>query len=219
VEGRVKKLDQRIAVGNEIPEGTEILKIDPRNYEIALARANAAQDSAKASLEELATTETNNRATLKLEKDIEVLVQADLDRQIKLVKRGTVSQSTLDTARRTLIAQQKVVLAIENTLRLLPIQRSTLMATMATRKVEIEEAKRALDNTIIRAPFTGIVKEKNVSETQFVSVGTSLLTIEDISASEVVAEFHPRLVGGLFRTIAAPDFDELIRKGGEWEFC
>ncbi|GAA6210900.1 hypothetical protein NBRC116602_06400 [Hyphomicrobiales bacterium 4NK60-0047b] len=80
MEGRVKKLDQRIAVGNEIPEGTEILKIDPRNYEIALARANAAQDSAKASLEELATTETNNRATLKLEKDIEVLVQADLDR-------------------------------------------------------------------------------------------------------------------------------------------
>ena len=210
VEGRAEFLDPSVAIGEVVESDRKLIGIDPRNYEIALDRAKASRDSAQASLDELSTTEANNLATLKLEKEIETILKADLERQIKLKERGTVAQSGVDTARRALIAQQRVVLGIENTLRLLPTQKATLEATLATRQVEIEEAERLLDNTIINAPFTGLVTEKAISQGQYARTGNSLLTIEDISASEVVAEFQPRLLGSLIRLVADQELRDLL---------
>ncbi|PLW79045.1 efflux RND transporter periplasmic adaptor subunit [Cohaesibacter celericrescens] len=215
VEGRASYLDPATAVGKLVPEDSKLIGIDSRNYEIALDRAKANRDSAQAALDELDTTQSNNRATLKLEQEVKSLLQSDLDRQIELKSRGSASQTTVDTARRSLLAQQKVILGIENTLRLVPAQKASLEASIAARDVEIEEAQRSLDNTVITAPFTGLVTEKDIAKDQYMRVGDKMLTLEDISASEVVAEFQPYVLGQLFRSIARLDLQELLVMGEE----
>ena len=201
VEGRAVFVAEDLDVGRVLTKGHEAIKIDPRDYEIDLARATATRDSAAANLEELVASEANTKATIELEGRIEAVLQGDLERQETLLARGSVAQATVDTAVRALLAQEKVVLNLENSLRLLPAQRTSLKATIATREVEIEEAERALDNTTISLALTGRITSRAVSSGQYVRVGDTLVTMESTAASEVVAEFQTRVLGNLFEAL------------------
>lgn len=201
VQGRAKFVKDELAIGNIIRAGTEIIRIDSRDYEISLARATASRDSAVAALDELAASEQNTKATIELEKRITKLRNDDVDRKQTLLKRGSVAQASVDTSVRELLAQEKLVLNLENTLRLLPAQRASLQATIDTRVVEIEEAERALANTVISASLSGRVTAKAVSPGQFVRVGDTLVTIDSTRASEIVAEFQTRVLGNLFSVL------------------
>ncbi|WP_171178430.1 efflux RND transporter periplasmic adaptor subunit [Ruegeria sp. HKCCD8929] len=201
VQGRAVFVDEDLTVGSVLSSGTEIVRIDPRDYEIALARTTASRDSAQAELDELEATEKNTKATIELETRIEDVRRAELERQETLLERGSVAQAVVDTAIRDLLSQEKMVLNLENALRLLPAQRASLQATIDTRIVEIEEAERALANTSIKTPLIGRVIAKSVSPGQFIRVGDTLATIESTSASEVTAEFQTRVLGNLFTVI------------------
>lgn len=198
VEGRAVFVAGDLDVGRVLADGTEVIRIDPRDYEIALARASASRDSAVASLDELEASGTNTRSTIELEGRIQAVLRKELERQETLLRRGSVAQAVVDTSVRALLAQEKVVLTLKNTLRLLPAQRTSLEATIATRVVEIEEAERSLANTVISIPLTGRVTARTVSPGQYVRVGDTLVTVETTDASEVVAEFQTRVLGNLF---------------------
>ncbi|WP_299664704.1 efflux RND transporter periplasmic adaptor subunit [uncultured Ruegeria sp.] len=201
VQGRAVYVDDELTVGSVLSEGTEIVRIDPRDYEIALTRATASRDSAQAALDELDASEINTKDTIELETRIKEVRRAELERQETLLERGSVAQAVVDTAIRDLLSQEKMVLSLENSLRLLPAQRASLQATIDTRIVEIEEAERALANTSIKTPLTGRVTAETVSPGQFVRVGDTLATIESTKASEVTAEFQTRVLGNLFTEI------------------
>lgn len=202
VQGRTTFIASQLDVGSVIEGGTEILRIDPRDYEISLARATASRNSASAALEESIASEKNTKATMELERGIEEVRRSELERQETLLSRGPGTQAKVDAAVRDLLAQEKVILSLENSLRLLPAQRASLQATYDTRLVEIEEAERALANTTIKTPMmTGRVTAKSVSDGQFVRVGDTLATIEATSASEIVAAFQTRVLGNFFSVL------------------
>lgn len=205
VQGRAVDVNPDLSAGRIVNEGDLLVAIDPRDYESALAKAETARDSARASLRELDATEANTKETLELERRIEEFLQTDFDRQSNLLDRGSVAQSAVDQATRTLLAQQKVVLDLQNRLNLMPVQREIHETTLATRNAEIEEARRNLDRTRIRAPFTGRVSRQSVTLGQFVRVGDNLLAIESIDAAEVLAEFRPQTLSSFFRMIVGDD--------------
>ncbi len=211
IEGRALFVADDLDVGRVLGADTEIVRIDPRDYEIALAMATAARDSALASLQELEASEANTRATIALETTIEDVLRGELERQQTLSERGSVAQATVDAAVRALLAQEKVVLNLENSLRLLPAQRTSLEATIATRTVEIEDAERSLADTVVTLPMTGRVTERGVSPSQYVRVGDTLATIESTAASEVVAEFQTRVLGNFFGALESSiDRDAIV---------
>ncbi len=201
VEGRTVFVDDRLSVGSILPADTEIIRIDPRDYEIALARATASRDSAQASLDEVEATEANTKSSIELETRIEDVRRGELERQETLLAKGSVAQAKVDTAVSNLLAQEKKVLDLENSLLLLPTQRASLQATVNTRIVEIEEAERALANTSVSTPLTGRVTAKSVSAGQFVRFGDTLAAIESTNASEVTAEFQTRVMGNLISVL------------------
>ena len=82
VNGRAEMVLDTLDVGNVIGEGTEIIRIESRDYQIALSSAVAARDSAQASLDELDAKKANTRATITLEKRIEQVLQADMERRV-----------------------------------------------------------------------------------------------------------------------------------------
>lgn len=202
VTGRAVLVGATVAEGEMVRSGDLLVQIDPRDYEIALAKAETAVASARTGIQELEASTVNTTATLNLEQEIEAFYQTELTRQQALAERGTVSQTALDQAQRALLSQKKVALGLQNTLALAPVKRKALEATLAARLAEQEEAMRALSNTKIRAPFDGRIAVANITLQEFVRAGDVMLEIDNVASSEITAEFQPNVVSNLFRSAA-----------------
>ncbi|MDJ1006374.1 MAG: HlyD family efflux transporter periplasmic adaptor subunit [Paracoccaceae bacterium] len=192
VDGRIVEMLDDLAEGTIIDEGTVILRIDPRSYEIDRDRAEANLRSAEAELAELDARVTTVEGQLELERRIEDVIEVDFDRRRQLLETGATSASNVDQVQRDLIGQQRRVLDLENELALIPVQRISAEASLRTREVELEDAERSLSNTVIEAPFTGRVVSVEVGEGEYVRTGESLATLAGIEAVEVVAEVQPQ---------------------------
>ncbi len=212
VDGRIVELVEDLAVGAVVAEGTPLISVDARDYEIAQATAEANLASAQADLTEMNAQEENTQALLAVEREIEAFLQAQFDRQQVLAGRGTISQASLEEAHRELLNQRRQVLDLENQMALYPVQRISARSTIQTREVELEEAERALENTTIRAPFRGRVTDQDLSVGEYVRPGDWLLTVEDLAAAEIVAEVQPGAFGTILRALLPDGFGDAFER-------
>lgn len=174
VRGRVVETHPELENGEILPVGTELLRIDPVDYELAL-------EQARAELAELAVQEHNATESLAIEERNLRLARQEVERQHSLLKQGTTSQSAADQAERTMLGSRAAVQSLRNTLALIPTQRRLLESKRA-------QADRDLEHTTIRAPFNLRVANLQVETHQFVSVGQSLFEGDSVDRVEVVAQ-------------------------------
>jgi RND family efflux transporter MFP subunit len=174
VSGRVVAMDEDLGNGSLVTADTELLRIDPVDYELALARIEA-------ELTELEVRVENTRASLDIEERSLALSEREYERIRQLVARGTTSQSESDSAERVLLGARTQVRNLQNTLALLPAQRSVLEARRA-------QALRDIENTVIRAPFDMRVAALSAETDQYVTAGQSLLEGDSVARVEVVAQ-------------------------------
>lgn len=185
VAGRVAHVSPDFKRGTIMKKGTEIVRIAPDDYEIAIQQAQANIRSAEARLAELKAQEENARQSLAIEKRSLALNKEDLERKKTLLERGSVAQAVVDQEERNLLAQQARVQELENTLRLIPSQRNAQQQQIAVNQAQLKTAKLNLARTSITLPFDARIAEVSVEETQFVGVGTSLGSADGIDAAEV----------------------------------
>lgn len=201
VEGRLTEYPVGLQVGAIVQSGELIAEIDPRDYEIAVAQAQADVLRAQASLEEIEVNADNTRASIDIEAEILDILAADKARIDSLVERGSVATTELETASRSLLSQQSAVNSLNSTLALVTPNTLSSEASLAKAKADLESAERNLARTRIVSPFSGRVTERGASEQQYVRSGEVLLSIEDTRSSEIEAEFQPtdlaRLIGRL----------------------
>lgn len=95
------------------------------------------------------------------------LAQAQLDRVRTLVERGVATTSDLDSAETSVVGLEAQVAALSD---------------------QVSAAELNLAQTTVRAPFSGIVSGRSVDAGQFVSTGTPLLSIVDLSTVELDAQ-------------------------------
>ena len=174
VAGRVTYIHPRLRDGEILAEGTELVHVDPRDYELALAQSQA-------ELAELNAQEKNAKASLEIEKRNLALARKELERIQSLVKKGTASQSKVDETERAMLAYRASVQNLQNTLALVPSQRSVLEARVAL-------AERNLGHTVISAPFDMRVANLNVEADQYVPVGQSLFEGDAVDRVEIKAQ-------------------------------
>jgi RND family efflux transporter MFP subunit len=170
--GKLTELD--IEEGDHVKSGQVIAKLDDSNVRAARDQAAAQLAYAKAGLAE---TEVN-------------LANAERDyaRQSSLLKDHYVSQAIVDSSRTTLDA---------------------LRAQLATQKVNIEVAERgldvaarSLDDTVVRAPFAGVVTVKAAQPGEIVSpisagggfTRTGIGTIVDMDSLEVQVDVNENFI-------------------------
>ena len=201
VEGRLTEYSDAIQVGALVSAGETVFAIDPRDFEIAVAQAEASVLSSKATLAELDVSEANQAAVLEAERNILALLEADRDRTARLVESGGVAQATLDDDNRSLLTQQSVVTNAEASLALYAPQRQSAEASLASAEADLENARRNLERAEVTAPFDGRVTERGASLQEYVRTGDVLLTIEDISYSEVAAAIQPGDLATLVSTL------------------
>ncbi|APX13463.1 efflux RND transporter periplasmic adaptor subunit [Tateyamaria omphalii] len=216
VDGQIISTTEDLAVGGFVSEGQVIIEVDPRDYEIALARAEANLAIAETQLSELNAQEENTAEQLALEQQIEAVVQADVDRRAALVESGSTSIASLEQVQRDLISQQRRVLDLENALALFPVQRESAEATLASRRVDVEEAERNLSDTRIIAPFDGRILEENAAEGVYIRPGDRLLTIAGGDTVEIVAEVQPAAMSSAL-ALLIPDAADVIERFNPFE--
>jgi multidrug efflux pump subunit AcrA (membrane-fusion protein) len=174
VEGRVVRMHPRLRDGEILPAGTELLRIDPADYELQLAQV-------KAELAELSAREENARGSLEIEERNLALAERELERKRTLLVQNSLSQSAVDDAERVMLATRSAVQNQRNTLALVPAQRSLLEARAA-------QARRDLAQTVIRAPFNMRVSNLDVEVDQFTTAGRTLFQGDAIDRVEIEAE-------------------------------
>ena len=184
VTGRIIETHPRLRNGEIIEQGTLLFKIDPVDYDLDVATANA-------QLAELEVQEKNARASLAIEQRNRLVANRELSRLGKLAKKGTTSQSSVDEAERAALNSEAVEQNLENTIALIPAQRKKLEAQLA-------QAKRDLDNTVVVAPFNLRIASLNIETAQFVTQGQNLFEGDSVDRVEIVTQVPISSLRNLF---------------------
>lgn len=166
VSARVSEL--LIEEGDDVELGQLLLRLDPRQFQASVSRAEASLNQANSQVRQ-------QEANLDRSK-------RDLDRLENIFLRDSllVMRQQLDNL------QTEVELASR--------QFETLEFGVAQAEASLTEANELLSKTIFRAPISGKVTRLNVEEGETVIVGTMnnpgslVLTISELSAVEVVLE-------------------------------
>lgn len=188
VGGTVEYVNPDLGKGAILPAGSVLLRLSPVDFNLAIAQARANIRAIEAVLTELAVTKENQTAALAIETEALALKAQDLSRIETLFAGGTVSQSTLDSARTAHLAQRQKVLAIKSTLALLPTQREVQQQQIAVQQANLETAKLNLARTELTLPFPARVSAVSVETGQYLSIGKTAAQLDGIAIAEVEAQ-------------------------------
>jgi RND family efflux transporter MFP subunit len=169
-----KMVELDIEEGDHVKAGQIIAKLDDTNIRAALNQASAQLDYAKASLTETQVNLAN--------------AQRDYERQKSLLQGHFVSQAAVDNAQTTMDALRAQ----------LATQRSNVDVVARAMSV----AQRNLDDTIVRAPFSGIVTVKAAQPGEMVSpisagggfTRTGIGTIVDMDSLEIQVDVNENFI-------------------------
>ncbi|MCP3972794.1 MAG: efflux RND transporter periplasmic adaptor subunit [Rhodobacteraceae bacterium] len=206
VQGRVTELADGLSEGKIVEAGEVLVRVERTDYDLAVQRAKANVATAEASLQELDLQEVNTRRSLGVQQGILDLAKINLDRAEELLASGTGTRAAVENAQSAYLAQQSSVVNLQNTVDLVPVQRSAAEAALAAQRVALAEAETNLSRTTITAPFRGRIAASPVQKDQFIRTGESLLTLHDISAVEVTAEIQPQAFLPLAASVFGPNF-------------
>ncbi|GAA4875579.1 efflux RND transporter periplasmic adaptor subunit [Ferrimonas pelagia] len=185
--GPVRTRHPELETGRLLKQGTVLLEVDPLEYELRLAQAEADGNAARAQLTRVDQNASNLRDSLELEQGRLSLAQAETERQASLKAQGLVSSSELDSQRQSLLAQRKLVQELENQLRLLPDDRKVAQAQLKVAQAAVADARRRLSQTRILMPFDGRIAAVNVETDQVISANQVLVEVHGIDQMEVEA--------------------------------
>ncbi len=185
VSGRIIATHPRLKNGEIITRGEMLYQIDPVDYELSLAQAQT-------QLAELDTQQANTRASIEIEQKNLALAQKEYRRLSKLLKKGNVSQSSVDSAERSLLQSRAQLQNLQNSLSLIPLQKKQQQA-------KIVQAQRDLANTRINAPLNMKVSGLAIEQDQFVSKGQLLFSGDAIDEVEITAQVSPSSLKNLFQ--------------------
>jgi RND family efflux transporter MFP subunit len=174
VRGQVTATDPSFEEGNFVAQGTRLIQIDPRTYELEVQRRNVQIKQAQAEIKRLEQEILNLQARIKIAKSDVSLAKSEYFRLKKLIDRKVIAQSTLDKAEQQYLASLERLQTLENQMALTGPQKEQLLAQRDMAKVMFEKARLDLERSAIVAPFDGWVLEKTIEVGQHVTVGQSM---------------------------------------------
>jgi RND family efflux transporter MFP subunit len=173
VTGRVHELN--VDLGSRVRRGQVLARLTPTDFELRLQQADAALRQARARLGlphdgDETTVNPENTALVRQSRALRDEARLTRDRIKTFVERGISSRADLDAAEAQLeVADGKYQDALEEI--------RNREAVLAQRRSELALASQALEDTSLRSPIDGAVRERQVTVGEFRSTGTPVLTI------------------------------------------
>ena len=173
VTGRVHELN--VDLGSAVRRGQVLARLTPTDFELRLQQAEAALQQARARLGlqphgDEVTVDPEHTSLVRQSRAVRDEARLTRDRVKTFVERGISSRADLDAAEAALeVAEGRYQDAVEEI--------RNREAVLAQRRSELALARQALEDTVLRAPIDGGVRERQVTVGEFRSAGTPVLTI------------------------------------------
>ena len=186
VSGSIVHVHPRLEVGEVIPRGETLFKIDDRNYRATLAEARAAVAQMKASIQRLEKQYQLDLERLKTIERNQELSRKEFERVKKLFDSSKVgTQSGVDQAEQAYNAAADSADQMSRQIALYPIQIKEAESGLASSRARLPLADINLRRCKVAALFDGRVKNAALEIGQFVSPGQVVLTLADDSRMEI----------------------------------
>ena len=191
VGGRVVHKSPSCRGGQFVEEGTLLLEVDPRNYEIEVRRLEQELKQAVLTIEEIDEEIKQNDQSVELAKRQVELAHREVVRLDGLKSgrgggiRGVVVEADVERALRDELSADSNLNSLQGQTRVLAKRRIRLTEAQTLTATILERARLDLERASITAPVSGMVVTDMVEQDSFVSKGTPLVTVEDTSAAEV----------------------------------
>lgn len=167
--------------GDKVSQGQVIVRLEDDEYKAQLLTAQGQLDALKARLAEAqngSRPEEIARAQADLEQSRADLqnAQISINRTKQLVAEGVLSKQALDDAQARFDAAQNRVNSLNRTFDLYKIgprreQIDALRGNVREAEGRVEFAQTQLANTVIKAPVSGTILDRNVEKGEFVTTG------------------------------------------------
>lgn len=162
VSGIVKEV--AVTDNQRVEAGQVLYRLDPRQFQIALdnAKANMAQtalsiEAMKQDYKRMLSDVAAHQAQVNLD-------QINYDRDVTLLRSGTIPQAVYDQAQSTLTTDKNKLESLRQQAQVQlaklggnPDIAATDHPQYLQAKAQVEEAERQLEHTVIKAPFAGLV--------------------------------------------------------------
>lgn len=205
VAGRIINRVAKLQEGARFTSGDLLLEIDPADLRLQVERleAEVAQLSAEAS--QLATEKKNTQDLRSIAAREALLAQRELERARTLAAKETLAQEELEKREKSYLQSRTALQNLENQLRLWPDREQLLKARRRVAEASLAEARRNLQRTEVRAPFTGRVERVEAEIGEYVQPGRQLVRMWDDSSLEVRVNLPPEDVRWIVPTTTSQE--------------
>jgi membrane fusion protein (multidrug efflux system) len=201
VEGYIKKV--KVADNKEVAEGAILFVIDDRDFKAKVAQAEAAVAAEEAIIATYESRLELQQAMIGQAAASVASAEADLARAQQDYKRYSALLSTDFASRQRFeqaqadarkgeaaVAKSRAGLAAEqNQIAVLRSQQREEQAKLQQARANLQLAQNDLENTVIRAPISGVAGNRAGQVGQYVKAGTQLLSLVPLSRVYVTANF------------------------------
>lgn len=173
VTGRVEEL--RVDLGSTVQKGEVIARLTPTDFELRLRQSDAALQQARARLGldptgESDTIDADQTSIVRQARAAMNEARRQRERVATFVERGISAKADLEAADAALeIAEGRHQDALEEV--------RNRQAVLAQRRSEVAIARQQLDDTTLRAPIEGVVRERQVFAGEYRAAGTPIVTL------------------------------------------
>ncbi|WP_300036601.1 HlyD family efflux transporter periplasmic adaptor subunit [uncultured Roseobacter sp.] len=185
VAGRIISLSEEFEDGGSVSEGDVLLQIDPRDAQSELDRLTADLEDARAEVRDAGRSLGLAREEQKAAADQADLRARAFERQSDLSGRGVGTAAAVETAELAAAAARAVVISTRQAVTQAEVRIDLAATRLSRAEIALEDARRSLTDTTIKAPFDGVLSETAVVAGGLVSVNERLADLIDPSDLEV----------------------------------
>lgn len=197
VAGTLVHLGPHTEPGQPVRAGEELARLDQTRFRLSLQKAKAVLRKLEALLE-IERNENQRRAALfSIAKERLALAQSDYQRKLELFRKNLIAKQTLETAQNLVEIQRSEFERARSELKNRQARIRSILADMASAKAEIARLEEDLADTVVRAPFDGLIGQRLIEIGDHVSRGQTLFTVIDISWVKVMAQIPSEYIANI----------------------
>lgn len=204
--------------GQRVAEGELLVALDEADIGPLLAQAQADVNDLEAQLASEQVRHDNDRAALRVEREILDSARRQFERTKSLVSRDLSSQEALDAASDALARARLTVTARERAVAEHPSRMKSLEARLARAKSALVSARRDAERSSANAPFDGIVTDIQVAEGDRVAQNAWLLSVYPDQGLELRARVPDMFRQELLDALASGEQLEAVTEDGRHRF-
>ncbi|WP_321895044.1 HlyD family secretion protein [Paraburkholderia heleia] len=201
--------DVYVADNQAVKAGDPLVKLDARQYQVALDQARANVDARTADIEHAQAQIDAQRANVAQAQAQQEVAQVSLRhandevaRYAPLAATGAETTERLaelrsehDKAQATLAADAAAVTSARSQISALNAQLSQARAQLEAARANAAQSQLDLDNTVVKSALAGRVGDRSVRVGQYVQPGTRMLTVVPVQHTYLTANFKETQIG------------------------